>query len=83
MPATLQNIIDRIADEADDFLGEARDRNQARAGVEEAVTAEFSGLSAIERKTVVSAVMSILDREGFFEGHGGDNVWEEEVTGEE
>ena len=82
MTETLQGIIDRIADEADDILGDSKDRTQARAGIEETITAKFFSLSPAERAEVLAGVMRILDKEGFFEGPGGDNVWEAEVSGE-
>lgn len=66
----LQRIIDDIADQADEFLATASNRAQARAGIEELLTAEHSALAAGERAQVVAGVMAILENEGFFEGLG-------------
>jgi hypothetical protein len=77
---TLQAIINHIADEADDFLAGALNRAQARAGIEETITAEYPALPPEERAEVVKAVMAILDEEGFFEhdpGEGGDDTNED------
>jgi hypothetical protein len=82
MAALLQEIIDKIADEADDFLAEASSRAQARAGIEELLTADYPRLAAADRAKVVAGVIAILDKEGFFEGAPGENVWDEEIAGE-
>lgn len=63
----LEAIIDQIADEADDFLAGASNRAQARAGVEEFLTAEHPALAANDRAQVVAGVMQVLEREGFFD----------------
>jgi hypothetical protein len=66
MTADLRPIIDDIANRADDFLSGARDRNQARAGVEELITMDYPTLNPIDRATVVTGVMSVLEDEDFF-----------------
>ncbi len=62
----LRHIIDDIASQADDFLGDTRDRKQGRAGIEEFVTLEHGALSPVERKKVVDGVMGVLEEEDFF-----------------
>ncbi|MBI5768974.1 MAG: hypothetical protein HZA93_14355 [Verrucomicrobia bacterium] len=59
-------IIHDIAAQADDFLADAQDRRQGRAGVEEFVTLEHPALSPVERKKVVDGVMAVLEEEDFF-----------------
>jgi len=72
MDASLQTIIDHIADQADDFLAGAGNRAEARAGIEEVITADFLSLSPADRAHVVAGVMAVLEREGFFESGAGD-----------
>ena len=83
MTVSLQDIINRIADGADTLLAEAGSRAQVRAAIEELLAAEHPRLSPADRAKVVAGVVAILDKEGFFEGSGADNVWDEEVAGEE
>ena len=66
MTADLRPIIDDIASRADDFLAEARDRAQARAGVEELITMDYPMLNPADRTVVVTGVMSVLEDEDFF-----------------
>ena len=66
MTADLRPIIDDIANRADDFLAGARDRTQARAGIEEVITMDYPTLNTIDRKVVVASVMSVLEEEDFF-----------------
>lgn len=66
MSAHLRPIIDDIASRADDFLAGARDRAQARAGVEELITIDYPGLPLHDRATIVAGVMAILEQEDFF-----------------
>jgi hypothetical protein len=63
----LTSIIDDLADRADDFLEGATSREQAQAGVSEAITVSFPYLAAADRTTVIKSVMAILEEEGFFE----------------
>jgi hypothetical protein len=79
----LQSIVDRVADDADDLLAEASDRAQARAAIEEHLTAGYPRLTAAQRKQIILGVMAILEREDFFPARGGANVWDEEVAGEQ
>ena len=83
MTAPLQDLINRIADNADDFLVEASNRIQARAAIEELLSADHPGLSPADRTKVIAGVIAILEKEGFFEGSKGDNVWDAEVAGDE
>jgi hypothetical protein len=66
MPADLRPIIDEIANRADDFLAGARDRNQARAGIEEVITMDYPTLNPPDRSVVITGVMSVLEDEDFF-----------------
>ena len=68
MDESIQAIIDRIADQADEALAGASNRAEARAGIEEMITADYLRLSPPERARVVAGVMGVLEREGFFEG---------------
>jgi hypothetical protein len=66
MIADLRPIIDDIANRADEFLADTRDRSQARAGIEEVITMDYSALNPADRKVVVSGVMGVLEDEDFF-----------------
>ncbi len=66
MPIDLRPIIDEIANQADEFLADAKDRKHARAGIEEFVTMEHGTLAADDRKRVVDGVMAVLEAEDFF-----------------
>ena len=62
----LRPIIDDIAKRADDFLAGARDRSQARAGIEEVITIDYPTLNPADRTVVIAGVMSVLEEEDFF-----------------
>jgi hypothetical protein len=62
----LRPIIDDIASRADDFLAGARDRNQARAGIDEVITIDYPTLNPSDRTVVIAGVMSVLEDEDFF-----------------
>lgn len=79
----LQVIINHIADGADDFLAEASNRAQARAGIEEVITADYASLTPDERAEVVTGVMKVLEEEGFFDGIGGEEKASSEDPGDE
>ncbi|CAM3118137.1 hypothetical protein [Rariglobus hedericola] len=64
----LRPIIDEIASQADDFLDGVTSREQARAGIAELLTMDYSGLVAADRKIVSDAVMATLEDESFFNG---------------
>lgn len=66
MSADLRPIIDEIANRADDFLAGARDRAQARAGIEEVITMDYAGLTPQDRAAVITGVMGVLEEEDFF-----------------
>lgn len=59
-------IIHDIAAQADDFLADAKDRRQGRAGIEEFVTLEHPTLGPVDRKRIVDGVMAVLEEEDFF-----------------
>ena len=66
MMPDLRPIIDDIAGRADEFLGGTRDRNQARAGIEEVITIDYPTLNPADRTVVITGVMSVLEDEDFF-----------------
>lgn len=66
MIGDLRPIIDEIANRADDFLADTRDRAQARAGISELLTMDYQGLSPADRTVVITGVMSVLEDEDFF-----------------
>ncbi len=67
----LNELIDQIAAQADDFLDGFTGRADARAGIQELLTAQHNSLTAEERKHVTDGVMSILEDEGFFDATPG------------
>ena len=62
----LRAIITDLAERADEFLADASDRRQGRAGIEEQLTLEYPRLDAASRREVVDGVMGILESEDFF-----------------
>ena len=66
MTVDLRPIIEDIANRADDFLADASDRTQARAGIEELITMDYPMLNPMDRKVVVGGVMGVLEDEDFF-----------------
>jgi hypothetical protein len=66
MAADLRPIIDEIANQADDFLAGVSDRAQARAGISELLTMDYSHLNPADRTIVITCVMSVLEHEDFF-----------------
>ena len=66
MAADLRPIIEEIADKADEFLAEARDRAQARAGISEVITMDYPDLVPADRTAVIDGVMKVLEEEDFF-----------------
>ncbi|MBW8781578.1 MAG: hypothetical protein JF599_06795 [Verrucomicrobia bacterium] len=79
----LRPIISEIASQADDFLEGVTDRAQARAGIAEFITMDYSQLSAIDRKTVSDAVMAVLEDESFFNGGYAGHSFDDESESEE
>jgi hypothetical protein len=67
----LSALIDEIAAQADDFLDGFTGRADARAGIQELLTAQHNSLTEAERKHVTDGVMSILEDEGFFDATPG------------
>lgn len=66
MPDHLRQIIDEIANQADDFLDGATTREQGRAGIAELLTMDYPDLGSEDRALVVAGVMSVLEAEEFF-----------------
>jgi hypothetical protein len=82
MAIDLRPIIDDIANRADEFLADAKNRAQGRAGIEEFITMEHAELGPIDRKKVVDGVMAILDKEDFFDPEFvGDPFKDDETEG--
>jgi hypothetical protein len=71
----LRAIIEEIASKADEFLAEAANRKEARAGIDELINADYPQLSPGDRQKAAAGVMAILEEEGFFElaGSGGSD----------
>ena len=67
----LSALIDEIAAQADDFLDGFTGRADARAGIQELLTAQHNSLTTDERKHVTDGVMTILEDEGFFDATPG------------
>lgn len=74
----LRPIIDEIASQADDFLAGVTDRQQARAGISELITMDYSGLIPADRKIVSDAVMAALEDENFFDGGFAGHSFDDE-----
>jgi hypothetical protein len=70
----LHAIIEKVSDEADDFLAGASNRSEARAGIAELLNAQYRQLSPEERAQVVTGVMAILEEEDFFTGTPGNEA---------
>ena len=66
MTADLRPIIDDIANRADEFLADTRDRAQARAGIEDVITMDYPTLLPPDRTVVITGVMGVLEEEDFF-----------------
>jgi len=65
-----EQIINAIADEADDFLATAPSAKDARTVVREYLAANYPGLSENETAEVMKGLFAILNEEGFFDGDG-------------
>lgn len=74
----LRPIIDEIASQADDFLDGVTSREQARAGISELLTMDYSGLAPADRKLVSDHVMAILEDESFFNGGFAGHSFDDE-----
>lgn len=72
LPGTmdLREIIDDIANQADDFLAYAADRREARAAIAELIATSYPDLSEKTRHVALDGVMHILEDEEFFAGAG-------------
>lgn len=80
----LSQIIAEIADQADDFLEDVRDRAQAKAGISELITMDYSNLSPTDRASVVAGVMQVLEHEDFFDTEFvGDPFADDDEAGED
>lgn len=66
----LREIIDEIANQADDFLAYAADRREARAAIAELIASSHPELSEKTRHVALDGVMHILEEEEFFAGAG-------------
>ncbi len=79
----LRPIITEIASQADNFLDGVTDRQQARAGIAEFITMDYSQLNADDRKTVSDHVMAVLEDENFFNGGYAGHSFDEDSEAEE
>ncbi len=66
----LQVIINDVADNADDFLGDARSMIEARAAIRAFLADKFPAMSKPDSEQVIAGVLAILDEEGFFDAVG-------------
>jgi hypothetical protein len=66
----LREIIDEIANQADDFLAYATDRREARAAIAELIASSYPDLSEKAKHVALDGVMHILEEEEFFAGAG-------------
>ncbi len=60
-------IIADICDQADDFLADARSREEAKTGITEWLVINHLILPPADRKIIVAKALQTLDAEGFFE----------------
>jgi len=80
----LQDIIENLANRADDFLADAANAKEARTTIGEVLSKEYPKLGGVERQKVVNAVMGILEEEAFFEGaRKGDSYGEDAEASDE
>jgi len=80
----LQDIIENLANRADDFLADAANAKEARASIGEVLAKEYPKLGGVDRQKVTSALMGILEEEGFFEGgRKGDSYGEDAADSDE
>jgi len=80
---TLSDIINDIADQADDFLDGVTKRDEARAAISEQITISYPKLNGAERTKVTEGVLAILNEEGFFELGSSSTGDAEEPSGTE
>ncbi|MSU65015.1 MAG: hypothetical protein EXS38_02685 [Opitutus sp.] len=66
MAEELRAIIADLADRADEFPKDGRDRAHARAGIAELLTMDFPYLNPGDRAVVVAGVIRLLEEEDFF-----------------
>jgi hypothetical protein len=80
----LQDIIENLANRADDFLADAANAKEARTTIGEVLAKEYPKLGGVERQKVAIAVVGILEEEGFFDGgRKGDSFDEEAASADE
>lgn len=79
---TLSDIINDIADQADDFLEGVSKRPEARAAISEQLTIKYPKLTGLERTKVTDGVLAILDEEGFFELGSSSDSSEDDAESE-
>ncbi|HUG11229.1 MAG TPA: hypothetical protein VMM36_09455 [Opitutaceae bacterium] len=63
----MERIINEAADEADEVLNGIRIQKEARPVIQEWISERHPELSGPDRMKVAAGVLSILQREGFFE----------------
>ena len=67
----LEDLIEQLASQADDFLDGFNSRTDARAGIFEMLVIQQFPLDPPQRKQVADGVMAILETEGFFNATPG------------
>ena len=80
METNVQAVIKAAADEADSLLEGIANPAEAKPALMEWLADNHSALTKPERLQVVAGVLSLLAREGFFEGAAGGDDWD--VPGE-
>jgi len=67
----IKSIVSEFCDQADDFLAGVTKREEARAGIAELLTIRHATLPAADKKAVITQVMQVLEKEGFFSAAPG------------
>ncbi len=78
LPMNIQEIINTVADDADDFLSGVSSMTEARPAIREYLKSSYPKLSTEEGVRVVAGILAILGEEGFFEGSGKGDSWADE-----
>lgn len=79
----LREIIDEIACQADDFLANTRDLQEARVAITEMIAADHPELSEKSRRIAVAEVMHILEEEDFFGIPATADRWTEDSSNDD
>jgi hypothetical protein len=77
----IRDIVNQVADQADEFLADVTKRDEARAGIAEWITIHHPKLAPAARKQAIAETMRVLEREGFFDAVAGSGSDDEGATG--